>query len=71
MGDKFEYVDHPLFGSFTYTPGTPKVDKAEGCEKPRRELTILSIRNQCHPNRGIRTTAYRHVDFCVAELKDR
>jgi len=71
MGDKFEYVDHPLFSEFTYSPGTPHVNKAEGCEKPRRELTILSIRNQRDPNRRLRITAYRHVDFRMAEFKNR
>jgi hypothetical protein len=72
MGYKLEHMDHPVSSAFAlFTPCAPNVDQAEGCEEPRRELTIFSIRNQCVPKWRIRITAHRHVDFCMAELKDR
>jgi hypothetical protein len=71
MGYELKYMDHSLFGTFALRIPQADVDQLEGCEEPRRELTILCIGNQRDPNWGIRITAYRYVDFRMAEFKDR
>jgi len=71
MGYKCKHLDNPLSGTFALDIPQADADQGEGCQEPRREPTFFSIGNQCYPNWGIRVTAYRYVDFRMAQFQDR
>ena len=45
MGYKCKHLDYPLSGTFALDIPQVDADKVEGCEEPRRELTVLRVGN--------------------------